>query len=427
MSKYEMKFDRGTIGFEIPDKDLLGVLKSRDIPCAATEEEAVRLALENPVGTPRLKDIVKPGESVCIVTCDTTRLWQHPKVYLELLVEELIKGGSREEDIFFLSGTGTHRNQTPEEHRAILGEKLYARHKIYDHQSQDDEMTYFGTTSRGTPVKFNKRAADSDHVIATGGIVYHFMAGWGGGKKGILPGIAAYDTVMKNHSLALKPLPGKGRNMDCRSGSIENNLIHMDMVEGVAMLKPSFLLNVVMNASGKIGWAVAGDWQKAYQKGMDLVDSIDAVDIKEQADLVIASACGYPKDLNFYQSTKAFFNAREATKVGGVIVVLSASNEGYGNEEVRTMLLNFKDNDERETELRREFTIAKHVGFCLGVVAAECDCYIVTNMDAALLKGTGVTPFKTIDEALKAVYAKHGSSLKTWLMPNGSNSLPKLS
>ena len=426
MGKHQMKFDREVVEVEIPDSDLLGVLRSREVPCAPTEEEAVREALANPIGVPRLKDIVRPGEKVCIVTCDTTRLWQHPSVYLPILVEELNAVGVPDEDIFFISGTGTHRGQTPEEHKAIVGEDLYRRCKVYDHDSRTDAMTDFGVTSRGTPVRFNKRAADSDHVIVTGGVVYHFMAGWGGGKKGILPGIASYETVMANHALALNPLPGKGRNPVCRTGSIDGNLIHLDMVEAVGKLNPSFLLNVVMNASGKIGWAVAGDWRQAYQKGMDIVDSVDAVEISEKADLVVASACGYPKDINFYQTSKTFFNAQEALKPGGAMLVLSACTEGYGNEEVQKMLLDFPDNDARESELRREFTIAKHVGFCTGETAERFDFHLVTKMDPALLEGTGVVASRTVEEAMEKIHAKHGSSLKTWLMPQGANTLPKM-
>ncbi|NLL36021.1 MAG: nickel-dependent lactate racemase [Fretibacterium sp.] len=426
MSRYEMKFDQGELSVEVPGEDLLGILRSREVPCAKTEEEAVRSALENPIGTPRLRDIVKPGERICIVTCDVTRLWQHPSLYLEIIVEELLGAGVLESDIFFLSGTGTHRNQSPEEHKALLGEKLYSRHKIYDHQSKTDAMTDFGVTSRGTPIKFNKRATDSDHIVVTGGIVYHFMAGWGGGKKGILPGIASYDTVMKNHSLALSPIPGEGRNMDCSSGTIEKNLIHLDMVEAVAKLAPSFLFNVIMNAEGRIGWAVAGDWQQAYQKGMDIVDSVEAIPIDRQADLVIASACGFPKDINFYQSTKAIFNGREALRPGGAMLLIAACPEGYGNQEVQRMLLDYPTNAKREAELRREFTIAKHVGFCTAEVAEQYDFHIVTRMDPALLEGTGITSSPTVEEAMKKIHARHGNRLKTWLMPQASNTLPKL-
>ena len=426
MSKHDLKFERGKIEVEIPDEDLLGVLKSRDVPCAATEEEAIRKALENPIESRRIGDKVKPGEKVCIVICDLTRAWQRTHVYLPLLVEEIKRGGVKDQDIFFLSGTGTHRSQTPEEHKALLGESLYGKYEICDHESRIDEMVDFGKTSYGTPIRFNKKAVDADHIVLTGGLAYHFMAGWGGGRKAALPGIASYETVMVNHALALNPLPDKGRNMVCRCGNIEGNVIHLDMVEAVSKIKPSFLFNVIMNASNQIGWAVAGDWQKAFIEGTKIVDSVEKIDIPQQADLVIASACGFPKDINLYQTSKTIFNAQEAVRPGGSLVILAACSEGYGNEELQMMLQEFKNSDEREVELRREFTIAKHVGYCVGQANEQYDMHLVTKMDPSILEGTGLQVSKTIEEALGKVHARRGKALKTMLMPYGANTLPNL-
>jgi nickel-dependent lactate racemase len=323
-------------------------------------------------------------------------------------------------------GTGTHRPHTPEEHKILVGEELYRRHKVIDHDSKAHPMTDFGKTSFGTPVRLNKLATDADHVILTGAIIYHFMPGWSGGRKAVLPGISSYETIQVNHALALNPLPGKGRNMICYSGNVEGNPIHLDMEEATAMLAPTFLLNVVMGGDGKIGWAVAGDWQKAFTAGTALVDSVDAVDIPALADLVVASAAGYPKDINFYQSTKALFNAEAAVRPGGAVVVLASCAEGYGSDEMQTMLQDFKNSEEREAELRREFTIGKYVGYRAGAAAAQFDFHLVTDMDPKSLEGTGIQVSKTLDEALKKVYAAHGEDLKTWLMPRGGNTLPKL-
>ncbi|MDR1649817.1 MAG: lactate racemase domain-containing protein, partial [Synergistaceae bacterium] len=141
MSVYELKIGREKMKIDIPDSRFLGVLNSRDIPAAATEEEAILKALANPIGSPRLSEKVKPGETVCIIICDLTRSWQHSAVYLPLLVEEIKQGGAKDEDIFFLVGTGTHRPHTPEEHKILVGEELYRRHKVIDHDSKAHPMT----------------------------------------------------------------------------------------------------------------------------------------------------------------------------------------------------------------------------------------------------------------------------------------------
>jgi nickel-dependent lactate racemase len=411
---------------DIPDKRLLGVLSSHEIPAAATEREAVLVALENPIGSPRLSEKVKQGETVCIVISDLTRSWQHSAEYLPLLTEEIKKGGVRDEDIFFLVGTGTHRSHTPDEHKLLVGEELYRRHRVIDHDCRAHPMTDLGRTSFGTPVRLNKLATDAGHVVLTGAIVYHFMPGWGGGRKAVLPGISSYETVQANHALALNPPPGKGHNPICRNGNVEGNPIHLDMTEAAAMLAPAFLLNVVMGGNGKIGWAVAGDWQKAYEAGTAIVDSVDAAEISELGDLVIASAAGYPKDINLYQATKALFNSEAAVRPGGAVVILASCVEDYGNEEMQTILQDFHDSEEREAELRREFTIARYVGYRTGAAAERFDFHLVTDMDPRSLEGTGIKVSKTLDEALGKVYAVHGEDLKTWLMPRGSYTLAKL-
>jgi nickel-dependent lactate racemase len=426
MGVYDLQFGKGSVKIEVRDEDLLGLLKSHEIPSAATEAEAIAKALKNPIGSPPLSEMTRPGEKVCIVVCDLTRSWQRPSVYLPLLAEEIKKGGVRDEDIFFLIATGTHRSHSPEEHRAILGEKIYGRYSVFDHDCRASAMTDFGRTSAGTPVRLNKLAADADHVILTGAITYHFLSGWSGGRKSVLPGIASYESVMGNHALALNPLPAKGRNVVCRSGNVDGNLVHLDMTEAAAKLAPSFLLNVVMNCNGKIGWAVAGNWREAHEAGMRALDSVDRVEIPCLADLVIASACGFPKDINLYQSAKTLFNAQDAVRPGGAIVMLASCAEGYGNDEMRMILREFKDADERETELRRAFTIAKYIGYCTGLAAERFDFHLVTDIGPELLEGTGIKISRTSDEALAKVRIAHGANLKTWLMPHGAYTLPKL-
>ncbi|GHV35617.1 hypothetical protein FACS1894187_08720 [Synergistales bacterium] len=425
MSVHSLKFGKGAFDIDVPDKLLLGVLNSHEKKQAATEQAAVLEALENPIESARLRDKVKPGETVCVVMCDFTRSWQHPAVYLPLVVDEIKKGGVRDEDIFFLVGTGTHREHSAEEHKLLLGE-LYGKYKVYDHNSWTDPMTDLGATSYGTPVKLNKRATDADHVVLTGAIIYHFMPGWSGGRKAVLPGISSYETVQANHKLSLQPEAGKGRNWACNSGKLEGNVLHLDMVEATAKINPTFMVNVIMGGDGKIGWAVAGHWEKAHRAGVELVDSVDKVFIPELGDLVISSAVGYPKDLNLYQSTKALFNAEPAAKPGGSIIIVAECAEGYGNEEMQTMLQKYKNSEEREAELRREFTIAKYVGYCTGNAAERFDLHLVTDMDPASLAGTGIKVSKTLDEALSKIYAARGKDLKTWLMPRGAYTLAEL-
>ena len=141
--------------------------------------------------TPRPAELVKPGETVCIIISDVTRRWQSPETYIPILVEELEQAGIRDEDMLILSATGTHRTQTQEEHIGLVTQAVYDRIRVEDHVCTDQEnLVHVGDTSRGTPVWLDKRAMACDHIVLTGGVVYHFMAGFGGGRKSVLPGIS---------------------------------------------------------------------------------------------------------------------------------------------------------------------------------------------------------------------------------------------
>ncbi len=315
MAEIKVKYGREKVEVKVPDNNLISVLESKVVTNEIGEEQIIKEALKNPIGSKKLKEIVKKGEKVCIVVSDITRAWQRMSVYLPYIVEELEQAGIKDEDILFISATGSHRKQTPEEHRVLLGDKLAERFKIIDHVSTNEEdLEYVGTTSFGTPVHINKLALKCDHIILTGSIIYHFLAGWGGGRKSILPGISGYKTIMTNHALSLSPKVGGGTKKNVKSGSVENNPIHLDMMEAAAFVKPTFMFNALMGSNGKIRAAVAGDYIKAFEKGCDMVDEYDAAEIHELADIVVGSACGYPKDINLYQTSKTFFNVRETVK-----------------------------------------------------------------------------------------------------------------
>lgn len=424
---FSLKYGNEEMILKIDEKNILQVIESNPVTFDKTEIEIIQEALENPIGSARLANLVQPGERVCIVIPDITRAWQRSDLYLPLVVEELKRGGVRDEDILFICALGTHRPQTAQEHRLLLGPKLADRFQVLDHDCMDQEnLVYCGETSFGTPVWLNKKAMECDHLVLTGGIVYHFLAGWSGGKKYVLPGISSYETVMKNHALSLNPIRGLGPHPDVRSGNDDTNLIHLDMLEAASFAKPAFLFNVI-TAEGRIAGAVAGHYQAAHDKGRELVDSIDGVTIQEKADLVIASAGGSPKDVNLYQSIKTLINAREATKPGGTMIILTESPEGLGgNVEVQEMILGYDTVLEREDALRTDYSISKYVGYYFCESAAKFDLLLVSSLDPDLLKKANITIVKTLDEALVLAYGKHGKDLTTHIMPQGANTLPRL-
>ena len=394
-----------------------------------TVPELVRDALAHPIDSKPLKELVKPGESVCIIISDVTRRWQSPETYIPIVVEELESAGIRDEDILILSATGTHRRQTPEEHMGLVTEAVYRRIRVEDHVCTDeDNLQMVGTTSYGTPVLLDKRALACDHIVLTGGVVYHFMAGFGGGRKSILPGIAGRETIMKNHNLALNPGLGNGSNPEVRSANMtDSNPVHADMMEACAMAKPSFLINVVVDDNQKIIGVFAGNWITAHRAACDLVDRMYGVPAKEQTELVIASAGGYPKDLNFYQTIKTLSNALVVAKEGGTIILVTKSEEGFGSEDTQRQIAGFATMEEREKDLRENFSIGAFIGYLFAEAGEKYNMIAVTDIPQADFGTAKIHVVSTLDEALELARQYHGGKLpRATLMPHGANTLPKM-
>lgn len=422
-----MKYGKTMMDVSIPEENLLGIIQSNKQIKDKTEEEIVLNALENPIESHSLREIVNKGDKVCIVISDITRAWQKMSRYLPYIVEELKKGYIKEEDIIFLCATGTHRKQTKEEHKILLGEELAKRFDVIDHDCMDrDNLVYLGKTSFGTPVSINKIALECDHIIITGAVVYHDMAGWGGGRKSILPGISSYESIMANHALALNEKVGEGPNSEVRCGNAATNPIHQDMIEAANLVKPSYLFNVIMDDKGNIISAVTGHYIKAHEIGQKIVDELDGVEIKEKADLVIASSGGYPKDIDLYQATKTLSNAKEACKENGSIIILSECIEGVGNDDLRKIIQNYENNVEREKAVRENFTVAKYIGYNMTETAEVFNIFFVSSIDKNMLKNTSIKVVSSVNEALEITYKEKGRELKTYLMPYGANTLPKL-
>ena len=426
MRKEKFKFGDSSFETSVDEDNLLDTIVSKTISTGKTEDEMIYDALNHPINSKKLRDIVKPSDKICIVIPDATRAWQKTYKFLPKVVEELKQAGVPDKNIIFLSALGTHRKQTAEEHENLLGPQLIKRFKVIDHDCFDkDNLSYLGKTSYGTPVWINKLALECDHLILTGGIIYHFLVGWSGGKKSILPGICSYETIMANHHLSLCETIGSGSNPLVRCGNIIDNPIHNDMMEAAALVKPSFMFNVVMTPSGTIAGAVAGDYIDAHTKGRDLVRKIDGVSTKEKGDLIVGSAGGYPKDINLYQSIKSIINMREAANDNATLILVSQCREGLGgNSEVQDIILNYDSLLDREKNLRKDYSISKFVGYYFCESGFKYDLILVSDLDPSLVKKAGITVVKTLDQALQLTYKKRGTNLRTILMPQAANTLP---
>jgi len=420
MHKFELKLGKEKVNYKLKEENFLGLLETNK-DYKLTEDEIIKDSLENPIESDKLRNIVNKGEKVCIIVSDVTRMYQKPNVFLPHIVKELKAGGVEDSDIIFLCALGSHRKQTPEEHRKILGDKLYEKYEIIDHDCDDDNnLVNIGTTSRGTPVEINKIAADADRIIATGAVVYHVMAGWGGGRKSILPGISSRKSIMTNHAHSITNTPGQGPNPECDSALYDGNPLNEDMVEAAEILNPDFMFNVILG-QGRIVDAVSGHITAAHKVGCKKVSKENDFLIDELADMVVVSAGGFPKDINYYQSTKAMLNSMRSVKKDGIIIILADCSDGIGNPEVSYIINNFKNNMDRENELRENYTISKYIGFESAWHSEIYNIIYVSSIDPSLIENIPITVVNSLDEALdKAKEIKGSLDIKTYVMPDAS-------
>ncbi len=430
MAQHYMKYGDKEFSVELGSGLIAAELHSNTVALPAKSAlEHINEALDNPIGSPRLEEMLKPGQTVCIVVPDSTRLWQSPNVYVPAVVARLNKCGIRDADIRILTATGSHRPMSREEHIAIVSEDIYNRIGVVDHKCRESaDMVKAGVTSHGTEVWFNRHAMECDHIILTGGVVYHFLAGYGGGPKYLLPGIASYETIQRHHNLALNKGFGSGSNAAVRSANMENsNIFHTDLEEAALLAKPSFLLNVVVDDNYNIIKAVAGDMVQAHREACALVDAIDGVNVAERTPLVIASAGGAPKDINFYQTIKTLANALAVVSEGGTIIILSACTEGFGSPDTERQIRDFDTMEAREKDLRENFSIGSYVGFLFAESAEKHNLIMVCSMAAADFAKTRIHTVTTLDDALAlARKLNGGKDMRATLLPHGANTLPKL-
>lgn len=337
MANIKLPYGREYINVDIPDERLNAVLLSdmHNYKAKLSQTELVQQALENPIGTPRLKEMVKNKKKICIIASDHTRPVPS-KVIMPLMLEEIRKG-SPDADITILISTGCHRETTKEELIDKFGPEIVANEKIHVHDCDDESMLVnIGKLPSGGDLIINKLAVEADFLCSEGFIEPHFFAGYSGGRKSVLPGIASRVTVVYNHNAKFIS------NEKSRTGILEGNPIQLDMLYAARAARLDFIVNVVINSDKEAIFAVAGDCDLAHRVGVDFLNSQCKVK-RVPSDIVITTNGGYPLDQNIYQAVKGMTAAEATVNKGGVIIMIAKSNDGHGGEEFYKTFLNQKD------------------------------------------------------------------------------------
>ncbi len=385
----ELAYGREKVSVRLPDEAAVEFVEPRAMD-PAPAEELIRAALEHPIDSPRLEDIVRGKSRVVLVVSDKTRATAADR-FLPHILRVLEKAGVAADRVTLVLATGSHGGHSPEEMDQVLGPGIRTRFRVVDHDGEDRAShVRMGTTSRGTPLLFQREVVESDCLIITGAIGFHYFAGFGGGRKSLLPGVAHNDTILANHKLMLAGSdPDEPLCPSCANGSLRGNPIHEDMLEGSRPLNPAFLLNTILTADGRIAHAVAGDPWKAHEAGLEKVRSLFAVPAEKNAGLVIASCGGHPKDINFIQAHKSLHHAFDLVSENGTLILLAECAQGIGSEDFFQW---FSTLDLRAAARRldSEFTINAHTAYVTMRKALTRRIILVTAMPRETVEAMGM-------------------------------------
>jgi nickel-dependent lactate racemase len=377
--------------------------------------------LDRPVGAPRLENVARAGDRVTVVVSDKTRLCRTHE-FLPPVLARLERAGVRREDITLLFATGTHPPQTEDERQNILGASLYADYRVEEHDCRDESrLVDVGRTLAGTPVRVNRRLAEADLCVATGAIVHHYFAGFGGGAKLFIPGCAAYDTAVANHRLTLRD--DGSFHPACTDGVLDGNPVVEDIRDAMRFLPRRYYVGVVLDPQGGLHDAVCGDIIEAHRAGARMVDDLYRVGVSHAVDCCIASAGGHPKDINFIQSHKTLHHASYAVREGGCIIALAACPEGIGNP---SFLDWFTGGD--EASLRRRvlagYTMNAHTAVALQEKTSRFGVILVSGLDGAIVRRMGMIPAATLQEAVDIAAGRLRGTPEVLILENGALMVP---
>ena len=337
MKKIVFPYGKDRLSYDFKDEELVGVLESaiEDYVPALSETELVEQAIKKPVGSAPLSELARGKKNIVIIASDHTRPVPS-KVIMPAILNE-IRSVNPNADITILIATGCHRGTTKTELVYKFGEDIVNNEKIYIHDCDEKEkLVSIGTLPSGSECEVNSIAVNADLLIAEGFIEPHFFAGFSGGRKSVLPGVSGRSTVLGNHCSEFIASPF------ARTGVLENNPIHTDMLWAAKTAKLAFMVNVVLNSEKKVIFASAGDVEMAHKAGTDFLSQycgVKAVD----ADIAITTNGGYPLDQNIYQAVKGMTAAEATVKKDGVIIMLAESSDGVGGDDLYHQLADEKD------------------------------------------------------------------------------------
>ncbi len=418
--EYQFAYGKGSITLPLDESAVLGVLRGNDYPPLPDIRAALIRALESPVDSAPLRARIAPGAHVALVVSDMSRFWMRQDLVIPHLLSYLHEAcGVACDHLSIVVANGTHPGGSETELRTLVTDGVFETVRVENHDCEADDLVYLGTTTLDTPVWLNRTVAEADFVLCLGACTHHIMAGFGGGRKSILPGVSGLETIRHNHAYSLDPAALRS-NPKIGNGVLEGNPLHEDMCQAAAMLPELFMVNLVMNAQMELAAIFAGHYLSSWQAGCALVNRIYQVDVPAQADVIVASCGGFPKDISLYQGTKTIDNVESGLKPGGTLILMLEAPEGGGPEEYFGWCKNLLDGT-IEKRLREAFTVAGYIFFQNCEQAQRQKILLYSSIPDECVRPMGMRSFSDLDALLKAAELD-GKSI--YVIPNGATVIP---
>ena len=397
---------------EIPDRNYIGTFSPNDVK-VGSPDEIINASIDAPIGGESLEKFLEGGKDIVFIVNDGTRPTPTAKV-LDALSKRMDLRKAR-----YLIATGTHRDMTEEEYNNVFGSHYQElKDRIVVHDAKKSECVYLGDAKSGTPMEVNKVAVDADRMVIITSVEPHYFAGYTGGRKSFLPGVASFRTVEANHKLAMSKA--------AQSLALEGNPVHEDMMDALEQIKGKkiFTIQMVLDRHQNIYKVASGDINKAFAQAVEWANQVFVVPIPEKADVVI-SVAPYPMDVDLYQSQKALDNGKWALKEGGKIIMVSKCREGIGHPTFLTQLSSSKDPKQVLENLKSEYKLGYHKAAKMAEIAVWADIWAVTDLDPEIISAANITPFPSVEAAVKKALAENPDA-RILILSDGSVTIPRV-
>ncbi len=414
---FDLAYGTGTVPLDLPDGLEPVVLVANEQPALPDPVQAVRDGLKNPIGAePLVKQLKeKKPEKIVVVVNDETRPTPY-YAFFPPLVEAFEEAGIRDEQVTFVIATGIHDPHSKELNEKTYGKHMTDRFTFVSHIAKDnDSLVHMGRFDSGYEFYVNKLAVEADFLITVGVVMPHYFAGFSGGRKSILPGLAGFRTVEQNHARMVELMD----NLP----PIRQNPVSLEMIEAARMVGVNFIINAVTGSNKEVVKIVAGDLVAAWYEAVDTSSSMFEIPFEKQVDICVSSACGYPRDVNMYQAQKALDHADRITRDGGTIILVSEAPTGYGEDVFESWMREGMTPQQIMDRIRTNFVMGGHKAYGFAKVAANKKFILVSSLSAEDSLPLFATKAESVQAAFDAALAAQPDATVA-VLPQGSLTLP---